>query len=121
MLLVRCGINRLAATDRVTSEPVRRYEYDHPGSLIHVDIIKFGNIPGGGWRYVGKQPGYRNRSATAARTGEPRSKWRNPIVGRAYVHTVVDDHSRIAYAEICGDEKTETAVSDPRRGRRRAG
>ena len=111
-VLVRCRINRLAAIDRVTGEPVRRYEHDHPGSLIHVDVTKFGNIPdGGGWRYVGKQQGYRNRSATAARTGEPRTKWHNPIVGRAYVHTVVDDHSRIAYAEICSDEKTETAVN----------
>jgi transposase InsO family protein len=110
-VLVRCRINRLSHIDRVTCEPLRRYEHDHPGSLIHVDVTKFGNIPdGGGWRYVGKQQGYRNRAATAARTAEPRNKWHDPIVGRAYVHTVIDDHSRVAYAEICADEKTKTAI-----------
>ena len=69
-VLVRCRINRLSRIDRVTGEPLRRYEHDHPGSLIHVDVTKFGNIPdGGGWRYVGKAQGDRNRAATVARTG----------------------------------------------------
>ena len=69
-VLVRCRINRLTRIDRVTGEPFRRYEHDHPGSLIHVDVTKFGNIPdGGGWRYVGKQQGEKNRAATALRTG----------------------------------------------------
>ena len=44
-VLVRCRINRLSRIDRVTGEPIRRYEHDHPGSLIHVDVTKFGNIP----------------------------------------------------------------------------
>ena len=110
-VLVRCRINTLWRIDRVTGEPLRRYEHDHAGSLIHVDVTKFGNIPdGGGWRYVGKQQGERNRSATVARTGTPRSRWRDPVIGRAYVHTVIDDHSRVAYAEICPDEKAATAV-----------
>ncbi|MEU2202733.1 IS481 family transposase, partial [Isoptericola sp. NPDC019482] len=110
-VLVRCRINRLWRIDRVTGEPLRRYEHDHPGSMIHVDVTKFGNIPdGGGWRYVGKQQGDRNRAATVERTGTPRSKWRDPVIGRAYVHTVIDDHSRVAYAEICADEKATTAV-----------
>jgi hypothetical protein len=79
-VLVRCRINRLSHIDRVTGEPIRRYEHDRPGSLIHVDVTKFGNIPdGGGWRFVGKQQGDRNREVTAKRTGqrhahyEPRS------------------------------------------------
>jgi transposase InsO family protein len=111
-VLVRCRINRLSHIDRVTGEPIRRYEHDHPGSLIHVDVTKFGNIPdGGGWRYVGKQQGYRNRAATVARTGTPRNKWHDPIVGRAYLHTVIDDHSRVAYAEICSNENADTAVN----------
>jgi transposase InsO family protein len=111
-VLVRCRINRLSHIDRVSGEPIRRYEHAHPGSLIHVDVTKFGNIPdGGGWRYVGKQQGYRNRSATVARTGQPRNKWRDPIVGRGYVHTVIDDHSRVAYAEICADETADTATA----------
>jgi hypothetical protein len=48
MTTVRCRINRLSHIDRVTGEPLRRYEHPHPGSLIHVDVTKFGNIPGGG-------------------------------------------------------------------------
>lgn len=110
-VLVRCRINRLWRIDRVTGEPLRRYEHDHPGSLIHVDVTKFGNIPdGGGHRYVGRQQGERNRSATIERTGTPRSRWRGPLLGRAYVHTVIDDHSRLAYAEICTDETAATAI-----------
>ena len=68
-VLVRCRLNRLSHVDRATGEPVRRYEHDHPGSLIHVDVKKLGNIPdGGGWRYVGRQQGKRNRAATPGTT-----------------------------------------------------
>ncbi|KRE29432.1 transposase [Agromyces sp. Soil535] len=109
-VLVRCRINRLSQIDRVTGEPIRRYEHPHPGSLIHVDVTKFGNIPdGGGWRYVGKQQGDRNREATAKRTGERHARYA-PHVGTAFLHTVVDDHSRVAYIEICADEKAITAI-----------
>lgn len=110
-VLVRRQINRLWRIDRVTSEPLRRYEHDHLGSLIHVDVTEFGNIPGGGgWRYVGKAQGDRNRAATVARTGAPRSANRGPLVGRAFVHTVIDDYSRLAYAEIHADETAVTAI-----------
>jgi hypothetical protein len=44
----RCGLHRLAHLDRVTGEPIRRYEYPHPGDLLHVDVKKLGNIPDGG-------------------------------------------------------------------------
>jgi len=109
-VLVRARVNRLSHIDRVTGEPIRRYEHDHPGSLIHVDVTKFGNIPdGGGWRYVGKQQGDRNREATAKRTGKRHADY-EPNVGTAFLHTVVDDHSRVAYVEICGDEKAVTAI-----------
>ena len=109
-VLVRCRINRLAQIDRVTGEPIRRYEHEHPGSLIHVDVTKFGNIPdGGGWRYVGRQQGDRNRSRPRDRTGALKAP-RPPQVGTAYLHTVIDDHSRVAYVEICADEKAETAI-----------
>jgi len=109
-VLVRCRINRLSAIDRVTGEPIRRYEHDHPGSLIHVDVTKFGNIPdGGGWRFVGRVQGERNREATAARTKNRNHRY-GPRLGTAFVHTVIDDHSRVAYAEICTDEKAETAI-----------
>jgi transposase InsO family protein len=115
-VLVRCRINRLRNIDRLTGEPIRRYEHDRPGALIHVDVTKFGNVPdGGGWRYVGRQQGDRNRSATVARTGTPRSKWRGPLIGKAFVHTVIDDHSRVAYAEIHADETAATATAVLRR------
>ena len=108
-VLVRCHINRLSHIDRITGEPIRRYEHDHPGSLIHVDVTKFGNIPDrGGWRYVGMQQGKKNRIAMVPTVG--RTEKRSPKVGTAFVHTVIDDHSRIAYAEICADEKADTAV-----------
>jgi transposase InsO family protein len=107
-VLVRCRINRLAHIDRVTGEPLRRYEHDHPGSLIHVDVTKFGNIPdGGGHRYVGRQQGLRNQRATP---GLPRGKDYKPRTGTAFLHTVIDDHSRVAYVEICADEKADTAA-----------
>jgi transposase InsO family protein len=108
-VLVRCRINRLSHIDRVTGEPLRRYEHPHPGSLIHVDVTKFGNIPhGGGWRYVGKQQGDTNRAATD--TERRKGHVRGPLLGTAYVHTVIDDHSRLAYAEIHTDEKAVTAI-----------
>lgn len=48
-------LNRLFYIDRAAGEPVRRYEHPHPGSLVHVDVKKLGNIPdGGGWRYIGR-------------------------------------------------------------------
>ncbi len=110
-VVVRCRINRLSRIDRVTGEPLRRYEHDHPGAMLHVDVTKFGNIPdGGGWRYVGKAQGVRNRAATVARTGTPRSATRDPVLGTCYLHTIIDDHSRVAYAEICADEKAVTAI-----------
>lgn len=62
-------------------------------------MTKFGNIPdGGGWRYVGHQQGNRNRSTNVARTGTPRSANYESRLGRGDVHTVIDDHSRVAYA-----------------------
>jgi len=108
-VLRRCRINRLSHVDRATGEPIRRYEHDHPGSLIHVDVKKLGNIPdGGGWRYTGRAQGKKNRAATA---GKPRSKHRGPLIGTAFVHTVIDDHSRVAYAEIHDDETAATATA----------
>jgi transposase InsO family protein len=110
-VLVRCRLNRLCHVDRATGEPIRRYEHQHPGDLLHVDVKKLGKVPdGGGWRYVGRQQGERNRAATVARTGTPRTKWRDPVIGTCYLHTVIDDHSRVAYVEARDDETKETAT-----------
>jgi transposase InsO family protein len=110
-VLTRCQLNRLSHLDRVTGEPVRRYEHPHPGAMLHVDVTKYGNIPdGGGWRYVGRAQGKRHRTATAHRTGRRGSDY-GPRLGTAFVHTVVDDHSRVAYAEIREDETAVTAIA----------
>lgn len=107
-ILTSARVNRLAHVDRATGEPVRRYEHDHPGSLIHVDVKKLGNIPdGGGWRFVGRAQGSRNRSTTPSK---PRNQYRQVLMKHAFVHTVIDDHTRIAYAEVHDDETADTAV-----------
>ena len=112
-VLVRCRLNRLSHIDIRTGEPIRRYEHDHPGSLIHVDVKKLGNIPtGGGWRFVGRAQGGKNRRTTF-RT--QRSKAHHELLGHAFVHTVIDDHSRVAYAEIHDDETATTAIGVLRR------
>ncbi len=108
-VLTWCRINRLSGIDRVSGEPLRRYEHGHPGAMLHVDVTKFGNIPdGGGWRYVGRHQGDTNRSATVTRTDTPRSPTHGPLLDTCYLHTVIDDHPRVAYAEICSDEKAAT-------------
>jgi transposase InsO family protein len=114
-VLVRCRLNRLRYVDVKTGEPARRYEHETPGALIHVDVKKLGNIPdGGGWRYVGRAQGLRHRSTTAQRTGK-RGIAGDMAQGTAFVHTVIDDHSRVAYAEIHDDERADTAIMVLRR------
>jgi transposase InsO family protein len=112
-VLVRCRLNKLWHIDQRTGEQIRRYEHDRPGAMLHVDVKKLGNIPdGGGWRYVGRQQGRKNRRLTP---GKPKNAQRNPKMGHAFVHTVIDDHSRVAYAEIHNDETAVTAVGVLRR------
>lgn len=102
-VLARYRCPRLACLDRATGIPVR-YERDRPGELVHVDVKKLGNIPdGGGWRVTGRGAGQRNR-----RAADPR---RNPNLGYGYLHTALDDHSRLAYTEILADEKKDTAAA----------
>ena len=109
-VLKRCRLNRLSHIDVRSGEVIRRYEHDHPGSLIHVDVKKLGNIPeGGGWRTLGRAQGKHNRATTD--THCRRGKTRGPLLGHAYVHTVIDDHSRVAYAEIHDDETSDTAIA----------
>ncbi|QCD58312.1 IS481 family transposase [Streptomyces hawaiiensis] len=93
-ILTRHGLNRLAWLDRPTGTVIRRYERDRPGELIHVDVKKLGRIPDGG--------GHKVRGRDAGR----------PIRGMGfdYVHSAVDDHSRLAYSEIQADEKVATCA-----------
>jgi transposase InsO family protein len=108
-VLTRHRVPRLSHLDRATGRPVRRYEHHAAGDLIHVDVKKLGNIPdGGGWRVHGRKIGNRNnqRHPSAART-----RHHNPVVGYSYLHTALDDHSRLAYTEILSDETRESAVA----------
>ncbi|MDG4841328.1 IS481 family transposase [Micromonospora sp. WMMD967] len=108
-ILRRAGVTRLAHLDRATREPIRRYEHPHPGDLVHVDIKKLGNIPdGGGWRTQGRARGKLNRTATA---GHRTDAWGGARLGYAYLHTAIDDHSRLAYTEILPDERQDTAAA----------
>ncbi|MFJ2649901.1 IS481 family transposase [Streptomyces sp. NPDC087420] len=106
-ILARHGLNRLARLDRPTGEPIRRYERRRPGELVHVDIKKLGNIPdGGGWHTVGRAAGDRNRQATT-----DQRKSCKPVIGYSYIHSAVDDHSRLAYSEVLADERQHTAIA----------
>lgn len=107
-VLTRCRLNKLHHVDVRTGEVVRRYEHDHPGAMIHVDVKKIAKIPdGGGHRFVGRQQGNRNIAATVGRSTNNN---RGLLRGTSFVHTVIDDNSRVAYAEIHGDETAATAV-----------
>lgn len=107
-ILTRAKVARLTHLDRATNQPIRRYEHPAPGDLIHVDVKKLGNIPdGGGWRTQGRQRGKQNRAATP---GARRDTHGGARLGYAYLHTAIDDHSRLAYTEILTDEKRETAA-----------
>lgn len=110
-VLRRRGMPRLAdvdlATRRAVRGPVVRYEHDRPGALVHVDIKKLGRIPdGGGHRVHGRQIGGRNSRLTATIR-----KSKHPVIGYDYVHTAIDDHSRLAYSEILPDEQATTATA----------
>lgn len=105
-ILARHEVPKLAWCDPLTGELIRasratanRYERDRPGELVHVDVKKLGRIPDGG--------GWRARGETA--TNHASRRERTPI-GFDYVHAVIDDHSRLAYAEIHDDEKGTTAA-----------
>jgi transposase InsO family protein len=97
-VLRRHGMSRLAHLDR-PSGAVVRYQREHPGELVHLDVKKLGRIPdGGGWRALGRAA----RETTRNRTSK---------LGYDYVHSLVDDHSRLAYSEILPDEKGTTCAA----------
>jgi transposase InsO family protein len=99
-VLTRYHCRPLAHLDRATGRVVRRYERTRPGELVHVDIKKLGNIPnGGGHKALGRAAGRKTRSGA----------------GYSYLHTAIDDYSRLAYSEICADERKDTAAAFWRR------
>lgn len=103
-ILARHGVPRLAQLDPMTGEVIRaskataiRYERDTPGELVHMDVKKLAKIPeGGGWRAHGRGNVERDRNAK---------------IGYDFVHSLVDDHSRLAYSEVLDDEKGPTCAA----------
>jgi hypothetical protein len=104
-ILRRHQVPYLRECDPLTGEVIRaskttavRYERDHPGELIHMDVKKIGRIPdGGGWKAHGRQMG---RAAAQKKAR----------IGFDYVHSAIDDHSRLAYSEIRPTKKAPPAA-----------
>jgi len=92
-ILRRMGLNRIR--DLEPAEPPRRYQYDRPGGLIHIDIKKLGRFERTGHRITGKLSG--NASSRGS--------------GWEYVHVCIDDASRIAFSQIYSDQKKDSAVA----------
>ncbi len=92
-ILTRHGLNRWR--DLEPAEPVRRYERDRPGEMIHIDIKKLGRFNRVGHRITGD------------RTGQSNSRG----IGWEFVHVCVDDHSRLGFAEVMTDEKKASAIA----------
>jgi transposase InsO family protein len=105
-VLKRIGMGKLG---RLGLQPAERYERARPGELIHIDVKKLGRIQGGaGKRIRGGSSHYNRRITDAAGT-------RRNTVGWDYVHVAIDDATRLAYAEVLGDEKAVSAVGFLRR------
>jgi transposase InsO family protein len=94
-VLRRLGISKMKALE--PAEPVRRYQRDHPGELIHIDIKKLGRFHKVGHRITGDRT--------------QRSDGRRSHVGWEYVHVCIDDASRVAFSQILPDERKESAVA----------
>ena len=105
-ILTRSGLGRLG---RLGLEPPVRYERSSPGELVHIDVKRLGRIQGGAGRRV---RGGRKHYNPARLDAEGR---RRLTVGWEFVHVAVDDHSRLAYAEVLPDEKAATAIGFLRR------
>ncbi len=104
-ILTRIGMGKLG---RMGLEPARRYERERPGELIHIDIKKLGRIQGGAGHRVAGRP--RSNPAKTDLSGV-----RRRTIGWEYVHIAIDDCTRLAYAEVLGDEKATTVVAFLRR------
>ena len=96
-ILRRLGLNKLSALE--PAEPVRRYERERPGEMIHLDIKKLGRIDGIGHRITGDRRGQSNRRS------------RGEGLGWEFVHVAIDDNSRIAFAKVMANEKKRSATS----------
>jgi transposase InsO family protein len=105
-LLTRLGLGRLG---RLGLEQPLRYERSRPGELVHVDVKKLGRIQGGAGKRVRGGRKHYNPTVT------DREGRRRLTVGWEFVHIAIDDHSRLAYAEVLPDQKATTAIAFLRR------
>jgi len=87
-VLKRRGLNKLSALE--PAEPIRRYERENPGELIHLDIKKLGRIGSVGHRITGRQAGVVNR---------------HHGIGWEFVHVCIDDASRVAFVQVMADSR----------------
>jgi transposase InsO family protein len=101
-ILRRLGLGRLG---RIGLEQPLRYERSRPGELVHIDVKRLGRIQGGAGKRV--RDGLRKHYNPTRIDAEGR---RRLTVGWEFVHIAIDDHSRLAYAEVLPDEKTQTAI-----------
>ena len=92
-VLRRLGLSRLK--DLEPAAPVRRYQREHPGELIHIDIKKLGRFERVGHRITGDRKGQSNSRG----------------IGWEFVHVCIDDASRLAFSQILPDEKKGSAVA----------
>jgi transposase InsO family protein len=103
-VLKREGLGRRSRLAPI--EPVCRYERSAPGELVHIDVKKLGRIVGGPGKRITGTGGSRRNSALTDAAGVRRG-----TTGWEAVHVAVDDHSRLAYVEVLGDEKAQTSVA----------
>jgi transposase InsO family protein len=102
-VLTRIGLGKRSRLE--PPEPANRYERKRPGELLHIDVKKLGRIEGGAGKRVGGRRLGAYRGARTDLDGKRRG-----TIGWEYVHVAVDDHSRLAYAEVLPDEKAVTAI-----------
>ena len=102
-VLARIGLGKLSRL--APPEPVRRYERQRPGELIHIDVKKLGRILGGAGHRVTGRPGQRHLPTKTDGSGIRRKQ-----AGWERVHICVDDATRLAYVEVLPDEKADTAI-----------
>jgi transposase InsO family protein len=102
--LKRIGLGKRSRLE--PPEPPNRYERGRPGELVHVDIKKLGRILRPGHRVTGSKRGQQSRRVNGVLKG---------VAGWEHVHVCIDDHTRLAYAEVLADDRSQTAIGFLRR------
>ena len=93
-VLHRHGLSRRQRSPR---EAARRYEWPCPGDLLHMDTARYARF---------ERPGHALTGVRDKTGAEKRAHW-----GYDFAHAIVDDHSRLAYVELLGDERAPTVTA----------